>query len=141
MDAGDETWVYYTALTTSHGAPVPPKRISIARAEWRLHGFASLDAGERGRVETKPLRLSSGNLLINANATGGEVRVALLETDGRPISDYAFEDSEALKTDATRWPVRWKEHASAPTNRPVKIVVSLKQSRLFSLSTAGTPKP
>ncbi len=141
VHAGDETWVYYTALTTSHGAPVPPKRISIGRAEWRLHGFASLDSGERGHVETKPLRLGSGSLLINANATGGEVRVALLEADGSPIAGYTLEDSEALKTDATRWPARWKEHASAVTDRPVKIVVSLKQSRLFSLSNAEAQQP
>lgn len=141
VDAGDETWVYYTALTTSHGAPVPPKRISIGRAEWRRHGFASLDSGERGRVEMKPLRLSSGNLLVNADATGGEVRVALLETDGSPIAGYALDDSEVLTTDATRWPARWKQHASAPADRPVKIVISMKQSRLFSLSVAETPQP
>lgn len=139
VDVGDETWVYYTALTTSHGAPVPPKRISIGRAEWRRHGFASLDAGERGRVETKPLRLSSGTLLVNANATGGEIRVALLEADGRPIAGHALEDSEVLKTDATRWPVRWKEHAAAPTDRPMKIVIAMKQSRLFSLATSEAP--
>jgi hypothetical protein len=137
VDAGDETWVYYTSLTTSHGAPVPPKRSSIGRAEWRRHGFASLDSGERGRVETKPLRLSSGDLLVNANATGGEVRVGLLETDGRPIAGYALEDSDVLKTDSTRWPAKWKDHASAPTDRPVKIVISMKQSRLYSLSTAA----
>ncbi|WP_395740406.1 hypothetical protein [Prosthecobacter sp.] len=141
VDAGDETWVYYTALTTSHGAPVPPKRISIGRAEWRRHGFASLDSGERGHVETKPLRLSSGTLMVNANAAGGELRVALLEADGRPISGCALEDSEVLKTDATRWPVHWKEHTTAPTDRPVKIVIAMKQSRLYSLSAGEAPKP
>ncbi|WP_395743928.1 hypothetical protein [Prosthecobacter sp.] len=141
VDAGDESWVYYTALTTSHGAPVPPKRISIGRAEWRRHGFASLDAGERGQVETKPLRLSSGSLLVNANATGGELRVALLEADGSPIPGHALEDCEVLKTDSTRWAVRWKEQAAAPTDRPVKIVIAMKQSRLFSLSVAETPQP
>lgn len=139
VDAGDETWVYYTALTTSHGAPVPPKHISIGRAEWRLHGFASLDAGERGRVETKPLRLGSGILLVNANATGGEVRVALLEANGLPIAGYALEDSEVLKTDETHWTVRWRDNVVAPVDRPVKILIVMKQSRLFSLSTAEVP--
>src|SRR5262249_51493180 len=83
VDVADETWIYYTAINTGHGAPIPPKRITIGRAEWRRHGFASLDAGaEGGRIETTPLRFASPELVLNANAAGGEVRVTLLETDG-----------------------------------------------------------
>jgi hypothetical protein len=135
----EETWVYYTALTTSHGAPVPPKRISIGRAEWRRHGFVSLDAGERGRVETKPLRLGSPSLVINANAKGGELRVALLEADGSPITGCALEDCEPLRADATRWPARWRSGAELPTERPVRVVVAMKQAQLFSISSSAAP--
>ena len=137
VNAGDETWVYYTALSTSHGAPVPPKRIAIGRAEWRRDGFVSLDAGELGRVETKPIRLGAPSLFINANAAGGELRVALLEADGRAISGFALEDSEILKSDGTRWPAKWRSAAAVPTDRPVRIVLEMKQCRLFSLSSGG----
>jgi hypothetical protein len=136
---GEETWVYYTALTTSHGAPVPPKRISIGRAQWRRHGFVSLDAGERGRVETKPLRLGSSALLINANAEGGELRVALLEADGTAITGFALEECEPLRADATRWPVRWRSGEEPPTGRPVRVVVAMKQAELFSVSSSLAP--
>lgn len=138
VHAGDETWVYYTALTTSHGAPIPPKRNAIGRAEWRRHGFVSLDAGENGRVETRPLRLSSPELIINANAIGGELRVALLEADGSPIAGHTLEDSEVLHADATRWLARWRSGAPVPTDRPVRVVVAMKQTRLFSLSGSET---
>lgn len=141
VDVGDETWIYYTALTTSHGAPVPPKRSSIGRAEWRRHGFVSLDAGERGRVETKPLRLGAPALFVNANATVGEVRVALLEADGRAIPSYSAADCEPLRADATRWPVRWKSSESPPVDRPVRVVVEMKQARLFSISSAAPIPP
>src|SRR5262249_2084619 len=40
----DEIWVYYTAITTTHGGDLPAKRISIGRAAWRVDGFASLHA-------------------------------------------------------------------------------------------------
>ncbi|MEA3210467.1 MAG: hypothetical protein QOE70_3524 [Chthoniobacter sp.] len=136
---GEETWVYYTALTTSHGAPVPPKRISIGRAEWRRHGFVSLDAGERGRVETKPLRLGSPALNINANAQGGELRVALLEADGSPMAGCSLEDCEPLRTDATRWRARWHSAAQPPTERPVRVVIAMRQARLFSISSDAAP--
>lgn len=133
VNVRDETWVYYTALTTSHGAPIPPKRNAIGRAEWRLHGFVSLDAGENGRIETQPLRLT-GSLIINANAEGGEVRIAILEANGQPIAGLTLEDSEPLQTNATRHAAHWRSNASAPTDRPVRVVVSMRQAQLFSLS-------
>ena len=32
---GEELWLYYTAITTTHGGYLPKKRITIARAAWR----------------------------------------------------------------------------------------------------------
>jgi len=129
MHFGDETWVYYTAMTTTHGGPIPPKRLSIGRAEWRRHGFVSLDAAGQGRVETKPLQLSAPTLIVNANASRGEMRVTLLEADGRPISV-----SNVLRADETRWCA----FTNAPTDRPVRVVLELNNTRLYSVSS-GTP--
>ena len=139
VHVGDETWVYYTALTTSHGAPIPPKRNAIGLAEWRRHGFASLDAGENGRIETHPLRLRGMDLIINANAAGGELRVALLEADGSAIAGFSLEESEVLNKDAPRWKARWKRGSGKttpelPDDRLVKVVVTMRQARLYSLS-------
>ncbi|MBL9144628.1 MAG: hypothetical protein JNM99_13190 [Verrucomicrobiaceae bacterium] len=132
----DETWVYYTGLSTSHGAPMPPKRIAIGRAEWRRHGFVSLDAGEEtGRVETKPLRLVAPRLVINADASGGEARVALREADGREIAGFSIQECTALHADDLRWTPTWKNHASLPIDRPIRVLIELKSARLFSLSS------
>ncbi|TDU66019.1 hypothetical protein EI77_03755 [Prosthecobacter fusiformis] len=131
----DETWIYYTALTTSHGAPIPPKMNAIGRAEWRRHGFVSLDAGQNGLVETRPLQLGGPALIINANAAGGEIRAALLEADGRPIEGYTAEDCEPLRENQTKWQVRWQASGSAlPQGRPLKVRLQMRQSRLYSLS-------
>lgn len=138
VEMGDETWVYYTALTTAHGGPLPAKRLSIGRAEWRRHGFVSLDAGATGgRIATKPVQLGAPALVVNADASHGTVRVALLEADGRAIPGYRLEDSEPLHSDATGWSARWNNGTSAPTDRPVRVVVELTNARLFSLSSAG----
>lgn len=130
----DETWVYYTGISTSHGAPMPPKRIAIGRAEWRRHGFVSLDALESGLVRTKPLRLGSSMLIVNADAKGGEVRVALLEADGHAISGFSAKECVPLSADSTRWLVKWQTDKAAPTDRNVCVVVEMKNARLFSLS-------
>lgn len=134
----DETWVYYTAINTGHGAAVPPKEISIGRAEWRRHGFASLDAGpEGGTVETKPLRFGSPTLVINADASRGRLRAALLEADGRPIAGYGLEESRVLTANATRWTAGWNGQNGMPTDRPVRVVVEMKNTMLFSLESSG----
>jgi hypothetical protein len=134
VDAGDETWIYYTAINTGHGAPIPPKRITIGRAEWRRDGFASLDAGPAGgRLETQPLRVATPGLIINADASRGELRVALLESDGRPIAGRGFADCEPLRANETRWEARWRDGRSIPTDRPLRVGIEMTNTRLFSL--------
>lgn len=131
-----ETWVYYTAINTGHGAPMPPKRITIGRADWRRHGFVSLDAGpDGGRVETRPLQLAGPRLVVNADAAAGELRVALLEADGRPIAGYGSDDCEPLRSDATAFAVRWRGQVDLPRDRPVRVVLTLRNARLYSLSS------
>lgn len=132
----DETWVYYTGISTSHGAPMPPKRIAIGRAEWRRHGLVSLDAGEEfGRVETKPLRLVDPRFVINADVDNGEVRVALHEADGREIAGFSLDECTPLQADDLRWTPTWTSRASPPTNRPIRVIIQLRKARLFSLSS------
>jgi hypothetical protein len=129
-----ETWVYYTAITTGHGAPLPEKRITVGRAEWRRHGFASLDAGpDGGVVTTRPLTLGAPELIVNADASRGRLCVAVEEADGRPIVGLGFDDCVALSRNETAWPARWTGNARPPTDRPVRLSMRLVNARLFSL--------
>jgi hypothetical protein len=138
---GDKTYVFYTAMNTGHGGAFAAKRFTIGRAEWRLHGFASLDADSAGgKVETKPFRLAGPSLIVNADASHGQLRVAILETDGKPVAGCDAAESEVLATDATRWTARWRTKATVPTDRPVRVVIEMKSARLFSL-TSGREKP
>lgn len=142
VDAGDETWVYYTAITTGHGAPIPPKRLSIGRAGWRRHGFTSLDAGAKtGRIETVPVLLARPSLVINADASRGQLRVALLEAGGQAIPGFSASECQPLHTDDTRWTPHWNKGLPPPADRPLRIVVEFTNSSLFSLeSPASSPK-
>lgn len=136
VQVGDHTWVYYTAINTGHGAPIPPKRLTIGRAEWRRHGFASLDADPTGAViTTKPIQLSGKSLIVNADAARGELRVALLEADGTPIIGFEASESIVLNRDETRWAAAWRSNAAVPIDRPVQVVIQMRSARLYSLST------
>jgi hypothetical protein len=128
-----ETWLYYTGVNTTHGGTLPPKRMSLGRAVWRRYGFVSLDAADRGRVETRPLRLGSSSLTVNADARDGEMRAAVLEADGRAIQGLSREDCEPLCADATRHTLQWRSGVTPPTDRPVRIAIDMTRARLFSL--------
>jgi len=135
VDAGAESWVYYTAITTGHGGPIPPKRITIGRAEWRRHGFVSLDAGpDGGEVVTVPLQLRAARLCVNADAARGELRAALREVDGRPIPGFDFADAQPLQADETAALLQWRDQPTLPHDRPVVVHLRLRNARLYSLS-------
>jgi hypothetical protein len=133
--AGDEMWFYYTAITTTHGGYVPAKQITIGRAAWRLDGLVSLDAGaEEGRIETVPLRPAGGRLFVNADAAHGELRVAVLDEQGRPLAGYERENCLPQGADRVRHEVRWQGHDRLPEQRPLRLRFHLKQTRLFSFA-------
>lgn len=129
----DETWLYYTGVNTKHGGTMPPKRMSLGRAVWRRHGFASLDATGKGRLETKPVRLATPALEINADASRGVLRVGVTEADGTPIKGLSIAECEPLQADATRHALRWTSGAKPPADRPVRLTIELERGRLYSI--------
>jgi hypothetical protein len=129
--AGDEIWVYYTAITTTHGGDLPAKRISIGRAAWRLDGFASLHA-ESGRVRTKDLPVAGKRLTVNATAKGGAVEVEALDAAGKPIAGFARADCRPLSGDRVRQPARWRGGERLPTAAR-SLRVHLKNADLYAL--------
>ena len=130
---GDEVWHYYTAINTLHGGPMPPKTATIARAAWRLDGFVSLDAGHfGGTVETVPLNLPAGQLVVNADASQGSLAIELLSADGETIPGFSLQDCTALHSDSVRHAVRWQNRERLPTGRPLRLRLHLDTAQLYS---------
>jgi hypothetical protein len=129
----DEVWMYYSAITTTHGGYLPQKEISIARAAWRLDGWCSLRAGAGGgSVETVPLRPEGDRLLVNANASAGTITIAVLDPDGKPLPGYQETDCIPLQKATVRQAVRWAGHNRLPIDRPIRLRFSLRNADLFS---------
>jgi hypothetical protein len=139
---GDEVWYYYTALSTTHGGTIPDKRATIGLAKWRLDGFVSRDAGEAGgELTTVPLRLPQGMLSLNADATGGEIRVALLDVNGQPVPGYALEDCTPITGDSVRHAVTWRERNEVPTGEDVRIRIVATNADLYSFQVQPKSTP
>ena len=137
---GDEVWLYYTAITTTHGGYLPEKVITIALAKWRLDGFVSLDADDTsGVVETVPLRFEGDRLTVNADVSGGLLAVEVLDAEGRPIAGYARADCLPVRGDSVRHEIAWKQKTCLPTNAPVRVRFHVEHGQLYSYRVCAGP--
>ena len=134
----DEVWVYFTAINVTHGSPMPPKRITIGRASWRLDGFVSLDAGPAGGVvETVALELDGDRLEVNADASEGSLAVEVLSAAGDPLSGFGRESCRAIDSDGVRHIVAWDGGDRLPTDRPLRLRFHLQNAQLYSFRTSS----
>jgi hypothetical protein len=130
---GDEVWVYYTGINTTHGGPIPPKQASICRAVWRLDGFVSLESGsDGGVVETVPVLLQGNRLVVNADASKGKLEVELLSENGSPLTGYTRLDCETISSDSIRQTVRWKNGEDINNTEALRIRFFLTNAHLYS---------
>jgi len=129
---GEELYIYYCGV---HGPHRGPKFRKIERKHatqiglliQRRDGFVSLDAGQsEGRVTTKPFVLPEGRLLLNVEAAGGEVRVAVLNPAGELLAE-----SEPIRGDQLRGEVRFTRQGPEP-GTSVRLRVAARHARLFS---------
>jgi hypothetical protein len=137
VHVGDSMWIYYTAITTTHGGYLPEKQCTIARGAWRRDGWVSLDAdAEGGTVETVTMRLPGDSLVVNADAAGGVLMVEVADEAGAPLPGYGFGDCQPIRQDGVRHAVRWRERTTLPSEIPVRLRFGLESASLYSYLVA-----
>lgn len=144
----DQIWIYYTGLgsrhwSNYHGDDRPPKS-GIGLATLRLDGFVSvqpLPNQESGTLTTRPFVFLGNEIQINADATGGAVRVEALGENGMPIEGFSTAECIPLLGDELRHSVRWEDHkdCSQLQGRPIRLRFHLDRAKLYSF-TPTTPR-
>lgn len=134
---GDTLRLYYTGASNLHDTP--PFHGEIGLATLRKDGFASLDAAYKsGAVTTKRLTGMSGPLRVNYRAWGGEIRVEVLDADGRVIPGYGADECTPLKRDEVDAVVVWQEKKELPGGLgPWRLRFLLDKASLFSFCAGG----
>lgn len=134
---GDELWIYYSGRSTDHRSR--PHVGSIGLGTLRLDGFFSLDAGdETGTLVTKPLQLTESDLHVNADASGGQLRIAVLDEQGQPLPQFTLEDCIPMTSDSVRHQVRWKDaNVAELAGRTVRLQFELTQTELYAFWTGA----
>ncbi|MEQ9461251.1 MAG: hypothetical protein RIG82_09900 [Phycisphaeraceae bacterium] len=130
---GDELWLYYTAINTTHGGMRPPKRITIALATWPRDRLASLRARwAEGVVTTRPMISEEGRLIVNADASEGRMAVEVLDRDGNVLPGFSAQDCEVIRSDDLDHQVRWAGGDTIGGARAFALRFRMQHAHLFS---------
>lgn len=138
VEVGDEWWIYYSGWDGPHGTTERTGGIGLARL--RKEGFVSRRGPRDGGVVcTRVLNWPGGDLQINADATGGRVRVRVSSPQRLPLPGFDYEDCSPFSGNAVRHTVRWKTRSlNELAGQPVRLEFELVSADLFSF-VASSP--
>lgn len=108
---------------------------STGLATLRRDGFASMDADSQGGLlTTTPVTFSGKYPFVNVAAREGELRVEILDAEGKAIPPFTLEDSKAVKGDSTRQRLAWEGAADLSTlvGKPVRFRFHLRNGQLYA---------
>ncbi len=130
---GDTIEIYYGGWDGPHNSSNRHARIGVARL--RKDGFVSLDAeAATGTVTTKKLTGVPGPLRVNYDATGGWLKVAVLDEAGEVIPGYGLDDCDVLDGDSLDQVVTWGSVGSLPDQEPLRFQFAMQNASLYSFA-------
>jgi hypothetical protein len=133
---GDKLYFYYSGW--SGEAPKGKSTYaggSTGVAFLRRDGFASMNAdAAEGTLTTRPVTFKGKYMFVNVNDTKGELKVEVLDEQGKVIAPFTADNFVAIKSDSTKQEVKWKGAGdlSQLSGKKVKFRFSLKQGELYS---------
>ena len=104
-------------------------------ATLRRDGFASLDAGPSGgTMTTRPFRWDGAELFVNADTSGGELRVEVLDGLGQTLESFSLDRCRPITADLTRVRVQWDGalDLSSLRGRETRLRFHLSGGRLYA---------
>ena len=142
---GDDVHLYYGGYRSGHKANRFADR-QIGLVKMPLDRYVARRAGDQpGTLLTVPIKLNAhaNRLLINANASGGELRVQLRDaTSNNVIDGLTYDNCRVLSNDGVRTEVLWGDEAqtrqklAALNGKAVQLEFALKNASLFSFDFA-----
>ncbi len=132
----DQLWFYVSGRAGKSGPDTKhcDSGATTGLAMLRRDGFASLDADRPGTLTTRPVRFRGRHLFVNLDAPKGELRVEVLDAQGKPIAPFDRQHCRPVQGDHTRQAVTWDGAAdlAAVADKPVRLRFHLTAGRLYS---------
>ena len=137
IEVGNEVRLYYSGYSNTHAVNSPTSGISYA--SWRKDGFVSLNAGAtEGVLVTKPVKfIGNSSLVINSDASGGSIKVEILDSSRNVISGYSKNDCDTMTTDSISHIVTWNSVSSISSlsGQNIRFRIYVTNAELYSIKT------
>ena len=100
----------------------------------RRDGFVSVNAETEGVLTTRRFVAIGDTLVLNAQATGGEICVEAIDALGRVIKGFSKDDCKPITGDSTKHVVSWADSTNCHSlqARPIKLRIYMTRAKLFS---------
>ncbi|NJD03013.1 MAG: hypothetical protein FIA99_10565 [Ruminiclostridium sp.] len=137
ITVGNNIRMYYGGATGTHDPITLPSVAKIDFTEWRKDGFVSLNTGStEGTVVTKTLKFTGSALYLNAYATGGSIKVEILDSSGNVKTGYSKTDCTAITTDNLNHTVYWggSSNISSLAGQSIKLKFYMTTAKLYSFT-------
>ncbi len=143
---GDTLYFYVSGRRGVPGTG-DPGVCSTGLATLRRDGFASMDDGGTeprvrrvapatapGTLTTRPVRFSGRHLFVNVDSAAGELRVEVLDREGRTIAPFSEAECTPVRADSTRAHVTWSAAADLArvAGEIVRFRFHLTRGRLYA---------
>lgn len=132
VEVGDKWYIYYSGWDGPHGTPDRTGAIGLATI--RKEGFVSIRGPRGGGVVcTRTMRWPGGRLLVNADATGGELKVRVSDEQRKPIVGFDYDDCDKFAGDKVSDEITWKTaSATRLEGRVIRLEFFLKNADLYT---------
>ena len=134
----NEIRFYYAGTPHQHRPPyINIGNECIGAASLRPDGFLALQVGEEwAELLTRPFAIHEAAILINADASRGQIRVEICDESGQPIEGFRFKDCKPIQADGTALPVQWTSAGdpSKVVRKPIRLRVRAHRADLYSVS-------
>jgi len=131
----DRLYFYYSGRTGMAISNISTAECATGLAFLRRDGFVSMDSGKSERtLTTRPVTFGGKYLFVNANTDIGELRVEVLDKNGRVISPFSRNNCIPIQTDSTIKDVQWNgaPDLSSVSGKEVRFCFYLQNGSLYS---------
>lgn len=132
VGVGDDLFLYYAGYRWGHKYHHSVDR-QIGMVRMKRDRFVAREAGKQaGKLATHSIAIDAQELLVNADAKGGEIRVQLTTAEGKPIRGYEFKDCQPITADAITALVQWSRPISELRGKQIRLEFSIREAQLFA---------
>lgn len=132
---GDKLYLYFTGRDLPEKGKMWDGFVNTGLAFLRRDGFASMESiREEGTLMTRPLQFSGKQLFVNTDCEQGELRVEVLDKNGKVVEPFTKDNCVPIMVDKTLQRVEWKEakDISSLAGKPIRFRFHLRLGELYS---------